>query len=623
VTLTVDDTAREARRGVPAGRESRPVRWAAVAVVALAVSPIVVAALSLVGDRWYPVGDLSHILFRVGQVGTEATPLVGAETIKGWAHPGPLEFWLAAPLYRLTGGDPRALIWTAAAINVVTICGIAGVAWRRGRFPLLVGSMAVVAVLVHALGPERATSLWNPFLPLFPLLLTIVLAWDVALGRRRSLVWMAVSASLAAQTHVAFLTLSCLVVAWLAAWAVWWRRLVPPGVGPAARPGEDAGTAPPGVDADVRPPGPPWGPWRRAARPAALVLGVLWLPVAFDAVFDLHNPLNIAKSIATPPPTVGPVDAIGLVGRYVRPDGPWVGGAEPHEVFSAVGSGPLPVILAVVALAGCLRLGRHRRLVDVAALATLALALVAGSVPAASQIFLPAYLYLTQFLKIVGAAVWATVAWTGWRLVEPWVRERSARVGVAGATAAAVVIGATAWTWGDAASMETPNPAEEVAVQRIRAQLDGVMPADERVRVEFVGDHFNVPGPGVISWLVHDRHDVVTSDGAHGLKWGHEHRWQRGEPYDRLLTVAVYYTGAFHDPVSRCADDPVMDLVASYDPLSTEDRDWLNDLRLAHVSDAGPITPDEEVRTAELAEAGPMIAVYEGPRVCGRPPRRR
>jgi hypothetical protein len=603
VTVTADDKAGDARRGEPAQPQPRLVRAAAVAVVAVTVSPIVIAAVSLAGDQWYPVGDLSHILFRVGQVGTEGTPLVGAETIKGWAHPGPLEFWLAAPLYRLTGQDPRALMWTAAAVNVVMICGIARVAWRRGRFPLLIGSMTMVAVLVHTLGPERATSLWNPFLPLFPFLLTIVLAWDVALGRRGSLVWMAVSASLAAQTHFAFLTLSCLVVVWLVAWAVWWRRLVVPR-----------------ADPTVTPPGSPWAPWRRALRRAGVVLGVLWLPVAFDAVFDLHNPVQIAESITTPPPTVGPVDAIGLVGRYVRPDGPWVGGAEPEEVFSAVGSGPAPVVLALVVLAGCVWLGRRRGLADVVALATLASVLVVGAIAATSQIFLPAYLYLTQFLKVIGAVVWATVAWTGWRLVEPWVRARPARTRVAGATAAAVLVGSAAWTWGDAVGMETPNPTDEVAVQRIRTQLNDVVAPDERVRVEFVGDYFNIPGPGVISWLIQDGRDVLTSDGAHGLKWGHAHRWQPGEDYDRLLTVAVHYTGNFHDAVRSCAQDPTMDLVASYDPLDPDERAWLFELGLRNLADPRSVTPDDEARAAELAEAGARISVYEGPEVCGQPP---
>ncbi|HET6951099.1 MAG TPA: hypothetical protein VFI47_12025, partial [Acidimicrobiales bacterium] len=145
----------------PPGR-ARPASWgraARVALVALVASPIVVAALSLIGDTWLPAGDMAHILYRVSQVGSRSTPLVGAETVKGWAHPGPLEFWLAAPLYRLTGADPRALMWTAAAINVAAVTGIATVAWRRGRWPLLLAALTLVALLVHNLGPGIVISL--------------------------------------------------------------------------------------------------------------------------------------------------------------------------------------------------------------------------------------------------------------------------------------------------------------------------------------------------------------------------------------------------------------------------------------------------------------------------------
>src|SRR5688572_28776060 len=111
-------------------------RWLAglltATLVTLVASPVAIAAVALAGDRWVPVGDWASMVFRTSQVGTSDTPLVGAYTVKGWAHPGPLLYWLAAPLYRLTGGDPRALGWTAAALNVATIAALAAVAWRRG-----------------------------------------------------------------------------------------------------------------------------------------------------------------------------------------------------------------------------------------------------------------------------------------------------------------------------------------------------------------------------------------------------------------------------------------------------------------------------------------------------------
>ena len=37
-----------------------------------------------------PVGDWASMAYRTSRVGTSDTPLVGAYTVKGWAHPGPL-----------------------------------------------------------------------------------------------------------------------------------------------------------------------------------------------------------------------------------------------------------------------------------------------------------------------------------------------------------------------------------------------------------------------------------------------------------------------------------------------------------------------------------------------------
>lgn len=594
------------RADVPA--TSWATRLAAVAVVALTVSPIVLALASLTGARWYPVGDLSHILFRVGQVGTRQTPLVGAETIKGWAHPGPMEFWLAAPLYRLTGGDPRSLFFTAAAVNVTAISGIAAVAWRRGRFPLLVGSMLAVAVLVHALGPPTVVSIWNPFLPLVPFLLAIALTWDVALGHRRSVLWLAITLTVIAQVHFAFLTLSALLVVALVAWCAGWR-------GPVGR-----GLASPDGWAGGAPPAPPWGPWRRDLRRAAIVVGVLWLPVAFDAAFDLHNPYWIARSVGSLPPGVGPIDALGVVGRYVRPDGPWLGGPEPVTDLSVRGSGPLPLLLALAVSGGCLWVGWRRRLLDVVALAALALALVVGSLPATSQIYLPVYVYQTQFLKVVGVVVWVTPVWAAWRSAGPWLARRSGRRMVAGAVGGVALLGTVAWSWGDAADVTTPYPAVEQSVQAIRGQLDGRLPEDRTIRVEFVGDFFNIAGPGVIAWLIHDGYDVLTTDGDHGLKWGHDHRYQAGEHYDVRITVAVSHPDSFFDPIAECAERDDARLVAAYDPLSAEERAWIDGLRLERLVDPEGVTDADRDRRDILAAAGPRIGVFEGPRQCARPP---
>jgi hypothetical protein len=643
VAGATDDVEARSEAATPVSGGPARHRWqvvAAVAVVALAASPIVIAALSLIGDTWYPAGDWASMLYRISQVGTRETPLVGTYTVKGWAHPGPLLFWLAAPLYHLTGGDSRSMEWTAAVVNVVAVVALGGVAWRRGRWPLLVGVMLLVALLVHGFGPERVVDLWNPYLPLIPFLLTVFLVWDAALGRRRALVEAVFPACLVAQCHLAFVVLVGLLAVWLLAWIRWWPRLIAP---PSASTRAAAATADGGGDVADRPPaspgathrlvevetsivagspttelpGPPWSRWYSVAKTIALIAVVLWLAPLFDLLFDLHNPLNILDKMGVSK-TVGPIDAVGLVGRYVRPDGPWIGGPEPVAFLSVQGSGPLPLLAVLGVLAGCLVLARRRGLTDVVALATLSLFLVIGSVLAASEIVLPAYPYLTQWLKITGGLVWFTVGWTGWRLLEPAVRTVPVRRYAAAALACAAIASSAGWTWHRASTMQPPVPREGAMLQRLRVGLDGQLPHGERLRVEIKGDAFG-QFRGVVYWLIKDGYDVTTSDGDRGLKWGHAHRWNKGEHVDEVLTLAVSYEGALHDAYHECQTAPGARLLASVDSLRPQDRAWLDDFKLRRLGGPGAVSDAEIGRADRMVDKGTVrLGLFEAPRVCAK-----
>jgi hypothetical protein len=576
-------------------------RLVPAALVALVASPVVIAALSIAGDPWLPVGDWASMVYRTSRVGTSDTPLVGAYTTKGWAHPGPLLFWLASPLFRLTGGDPRALGWTAAGINVATIAALAAVAWRRGRWALTVGVMGLTAVLVHAIGPELLVDLWNPHAPLLPFLLTVVLVWDAALGRRRALVEAAIPACFAVHAHLAFVSLVGLLAVWLWAWSRWWPCLLP---------------ADGAAGAEL--PRAPWSPWWRAVRRAVGVFALLSVGPLLDSLFDMHNPLRIVRSFGGDDARLGPIDAVGLVGRYVRPDGPWMGGPAPLKEAAVQGSGPLPVLLALAVLAGCLHVARKRGLVDVTALSCLALSLLLGAIPAASQFVPPVERYLAQWLKLVGGLVWFTLAWTAWRLAEPAVRAVPRRTLAAGSLAGVALVGATAWSWGAAWRAEPQFPDEGEIVHELGAELAAVLPDDRIIRVERRGEPWHIFTPGLIYDLIERGVRVTTSEGESGLKWGHEHRWVEGEPFDMLITVAVHDPGSWHDAVTECARSSSAELIASYDALAPEDRAWLEDFKLRRWSDADGVTPGETARGDRLEANGLRIAVYDSPLVCAQ-----
>jgi len=595
----VDDVVHTSHGDTPEPRRHRGsvlLRWGLVAV---ALSPIAVAALARIGDTWWPVGDWASMAYRTSRVGTGDTPLIGAYTVKGWAHPGPLLFWLASPLFRLTGGDARALDWTAAIINMATVVALAAVAWRRGRWPLLLAVMGLTTVLVHAIGPDLLTDLWNPHVPLLPFLLTVLLVWDAALGRRRALVEAAVPACFAMQCHFAFVTLVGLLAVWLWAWSRWWPRLLDEGVTEAA---------------DL--PRPPWSPWWRTLRGAVVVVALLSVGPLIDAVVDRHNPLRIVWSFGDDTGRLGPVDAMGLVGRYVRPDGPWMGGATPLEDFGISGSGPVPVLVAVAVLLGCLRLARTRQMADVAALACLSLTLTAGAIVGASQFVTPVERYLAQWLKIVGALVWFTVAWAGWRVAEPAVRAVPRRQALAAVTAGILVVSGAAWSWSDASRAEPQFVDEGEIVTALGAQLADVLPEDEVIRVERRGEPWHIFTPGLIYDLIDRGVQVTTSDGEAGLKWGHEHRWMPGDPYDRLITVAVHDPGSYYDAVDMCLRSSSAELIASYDALDAEDRDWLEDYQLRRLEGEGAVSAAEEERGRQLEAADLRIGVFDSPLVC-------
>lgn len=577
---------------------------AAIILVGAAVSPIVVGAVSLVGDTWLPLSDWSSQLFRTAQVGTGDTPLVGPYSVHAFAHPGPLIYWVAAPLHRLTGGDPRSLMWTAAIVNCLAVAGLAAVAWRRGRWPLLLATLLFVVLLVHGLGPERTVDIWNPHAPLLPFLLATALVLDAALGRRRALVEALVPASFAAQSHLAFVWLTVLLLVWLAAWT--YRR-------PAALSGP---VGPATGDDDL--PGRDRPPWVGLTKPIAVVLGVLWSAPLLDALVGLHNPYHVAASFFPDGDTarVGPVAAVGIVGRYVRPDGPWMGGPEPTSFFSVRGSGPLPLLIAAVALGACWFVARRHRWVDVAALSSLSGVLLVGAVPATSQLVLPNVDYLCQWLKLVGALVWFTVAWTGWRLLAAHAAlDARRRLGPALVAMVAVVAGA-AWSWGDAATWELPGSDDAELLGDLRAGLDQGLDPERIYRVEVRGDeqnHFR----GLIYWMIEDGFDVVTTDGNHGLKWGHAHQYF-GDDYDRYVTVAVHHPGSISDAVADCLDRAGTRLVVGHDDLTPDERSWLDDVRLRRLVDPESLTAADEARSADLEARGFRIGIFEGRAACSR-----
>jgi hypothetical protein len=213
--------------------------------VALAVAVVVGVGkvVSTYGQTYFHYGDQAVLGLSVIDA-THLEAQLGPYSRYGWSHPGPALFYLLAPIYRLSGSDPRSLIAGSLLINGV--CLVAAVAVVRsfaGEWSAR-WSVAVLGVMALVLGVGFFETFWNPNVEAAPVLLTMVLAAAAVAGSGLSVVWLAVVGSYAVQTDVGTAVIvGVLALAAVAGWAAQAvaghrRRRAAPG-GPASRPVSD------------------------------------------------------------------------------------------------------------------------------------------------------------------------------------------------------------------------------------------------------------------------------------------------------------------------------------------------------------------------------------------------
>lgn len=192
--------------------------------------PLLIAALVLRGRGYHPVLDLAMTEFRVRDVGGRHTPLIGLPGRIGrfpeqGSHPGPLSFYLIAPVYRLLGASSWAMLVGAIAVNVAALGTAVGLAFRRGGWWLAGGVSVWLLVAMRGYGIGVLTQPWNPYLPLVAWTVVVLCAWLVLEGDAMPLVPMVAAGTLCAQTHIPYLLLCVgLFAAVSAVVVVRWRR---------------------------------------------------------------------------------------------------------------------------------------------------------------------------------------------------------------------------------------------------------------------------------------------------------------------------------------------------------------------------------------------------------------
>ena len=189
-----------------------PDRWLFAALFTALALPLVIALVALRREGWYPVLDLAMTEYRVRQVGTAETPLIGlpgriGELPEQGSHPGPLSFWLLAPTYRLLGATPYAMEVGTVVIHLAVIALSLWVGRRLGGRPGMLLVAVVLAVAMRGYGTLLLIQPWNPYLPLLAWLLVLLSTWAVLAGHHRWLVAVAAAGTFCAQTHIPYLLL--------------------------------------------------------------------------------------------------------------------------------------------------------------------------------------------------------------------------------------------------------------------------------------------------------------------------------------------------------------------------------------------------------------------------------
>jgi hypothetical protein len=552
---------------------------AAVAITLVALAPLAILAVKAGLSTWYPGGDRALIELHVRDVGSH-TPLIGPYSRYGWSHPGPLLYWVLAVPYRVLGSSSSALLASVVVVNLISIAGLLGVAWRRGRLPLLTIAALLAVLLVRYLPPTTLDDPWNPFVTVLPVVLLLALCWTWREGDKWAGPLVVLIGSFLIQSHIGYIGIVGVAVAWVV--VGWLRR-------------QWSRTD------------PTWSSARRARRTlrpgptvaaCALAAALCWAPVVVDQISGTHNLTQVATYFSSDTGTEAGLDfAAGVSTRQIvglplgvlktRPT--WLGGDEPDDV----GGGEVPVqpLWLLAATIGFVGLGLATRRVakrptsspevrdrawGAVHLQTLTgLVGVAGLVSVA-RITDTVFDYLIRWWSSIAMMIWLAAAWSAWVVVSDWWarRERSARtrttlkaVGLWGSAALMVVMTVAFVQRADLTV--TPEDYNRDQLAALTAPTVAATPVGGPVLVVDDGGGVTMIGDGLRLQLERaNRPIVVKPDSAY--KFGPTRDASKVQP---VAVVHVVYGDAIVDAARRSD----LRQVALWDPLPPAVRDEYNE----------------------------------------------
>jgi hypothetical protein len=532
-----------------------------IGFAALLVLPLVVSAFYLwfaVGTSYYPGTDWALFELHTRDVWRHFAT-VGPYSRYGWNHPGPALFYLLALPYKLSGDRSISMHITALIVNGAALVGIAWVAFRRGRLPMVVATLVPVSLLTHALGADVLRDPWNPYLPVIPLLLLLLLCWSVAVDDAWMLPIAAGVASLEIQLHVG-LALESLVLL-VFALVVFVVR--------SAR-----GRAP---------------DWRRLTNVLGVsfgVLFVLWLPVLYGTfVRGDGNIEKIVDFFQEPHRRAGSTKALRALGLQWGAWPEWIAGPRGSNVLGELTTEPRWwLALGLVLGAGATVIAARRRSSDTLWFAAFVGVGFAAAIVAVSNVVDVLFPYLIRWTWVLGAALGILVLQGLWVAVAP--ERRGAVLRWVAPIAAVVLLAVSAMETVDALNAGTPYAGVQDEERTITREVLANLPPGPGTVV--INDRDGL-GPALGIMLALDRHGIPTAVVPRQTVLFGEHLGAGKGPY-RAGLVAV--SGAAVDTVH-----PGGRRIAHFErPWSDAER-----ARLRRELDSTRALPPSKGRTALIA----------------------
>ncbi|HEY7439026.1 MAG TPA: hypothetical protein VIC35_06475 [Acidimicrobiia bacterium] len=425
------------------------------------LAPLVVLAIhALLHPHSAPAGDQAILQLRVADVGTRHTPLVGSYQRFGWNQPGPAYLYLLAVPYRLFGSNYAALQVGALLVNALAIAGTLFICFKRGGLALYLWAAALLAVMIHAMGPATLAGPWEPDVSILALALTIVLAADVVLGRAWSIPALTVLTVFLVQGWATTAPVAAVLFLWaVAAFIV--RAFAH------RAPVDNSNGANSRAAAHHR-------AWLLPVIVAVAVLVVSWIPPVVQQLRTSPGNIGlIAQFIRQPHTTLGLADGYRAVALQLGTRAPWMGWALPLQGFvsevNTHAAQVVPVVL-VLLIAGCAFAARRRdSSLAFGATATLA---VLTMIVALSRLVGGLFVEIVEPTWAIGWGALLAAGWCGYSPLGARTRRTILRVAVPALSIVVLLFGSLALA--DATGGPPANPPVDRVVRQVADRAVGV-----------------------------------------------------------------------------------------------------------------------------------------------------